>query len=464
MLVKGVDVNAVDDKGWAPLHLAAALDSSVMCTALHNLGASLDVTSSDGLSALMLAAKFGHVDTAKALVELGANALLNHGVTNQTALDYAKENGHEHVVSLLGGGEPESGLGEGEEPQSKPGAQTEGTSVPIGTTKLFEAARKGHTAQLKRLVQEDEIDVNAADTQHGGGTALMYASRHGHLEAIQTLAALGCNVEAADKVCSYAIAFPVITNISPSSFCVQWGLTALMWAGRLRKAKAVQALLGLGAGVENVNKVRCAGVQSSMLSEANSATHLVFFPLHVQAGETARDYAQKYNHTDILELLGRGEVRDVQIYNTPHSADHLFLQGVSDAQKTKRAKTKTKAEKRKEMMKAQRAKNPVSVAIYIQVCLRILPHTPCTCSGTCVSRTHRSQQRSCLQAGADTDRPGSTDLAIAPAGLKTRLKDGNHHGQGSHHRAADRIQGQHHQGYLLSEPFRSRDCTHRAAI
>jgi ankyrin repeat protein len=73
ILLRGVDVDATDDKGITALIRAACCGNSPVVHALLNHGANLNLTRSDGFTPLMLAAFYGHADVVSMLVERGAD-------------------------------------------------------------------------------------------------------------------------------------------------------------------------------------------------------------------------------------------------------------------------------------------------------------------------------------------------------------------------------------------------------
>ncbi len=63
-------------------------------------------------------------------------------------------------------------------------------------TALINASRNGHLKVVRALLQQ-EANVNAAAIQ--GRTALIYASREGHLEVVRVLLQQGANVNTAEN-------------------------------------------------------------------------------------------------------------------------------------------------------------------------------------------------------------------------------------------------------------------------
>ena len=107
--VRMFGINTQDTSGFTKLHKAAA--SGVMWApdigfglngvlSLHQAGADLNIRTHDGLTALMLAACWGHGDVVKYLHLAGAdlNIRSNHG---RTAVMMAAQDGHEDIVKYL---------------------------------------------------------------------------------------------------------------------------------------------------------------------------------------------------------------------------------------------------------------------------------------------------------------------------------------------------------------------------
>ena len=90
----------VKHSGWAPIHYAAFQDKPEMIRYLIAKGADKDAPAPNGDTALMLAARSGHDDAARALLheDVDVNARNPDG---QTALRIAKLGKHTAVVELL---------------------------------------------------------------------------------------------------------------------------------------------------------------------------------------------------------------------------------------------------------------------------------------------------------------------------------------------------------------------------
>ncbi|KAI0438261.1 ankyrin repeat-containing domain protein [Xylaria telfairii] len=136
------------------------------------LAAKVNVNAVDKLesTALIAAAKNGHSDIVKELLENGADPKINHNIGNSvrlsaigTAIDAAAINGHVDIVKIL----------------------TE-THVNMDTdcgTPLTSAATFGHEDIVKILLQ-NSADVNKVTER---GTALSAAAGNGHLDIVKLL-------------------------------------------------------------------------------------------------------------------------------------------------------------------------------------------------------------------------------------------------------------------------------------
>jgi hypothetical protein len=194
----------------AKLLVAASKGNTSRVDDLISRGASVDFGdgSNDGITALMLAALYGHTGTVNALAgthNANVDAANEHG---GTALMYAAGHGHTATVNALAG--------------------THNANVEAaddeGRTALIWAAWKGHTDTVNALAGTHNANVEAAN-EHGG-TALIYAAMEGHTATVNALAGThNANVEAADRM----------------------GCTALMYAAGHGHTDTVNALRRLGA-------------------------------------------------------------------------------------------------------------------------------------------------------------------------------------------------------------------------
>jgi ankyrin repeat protein len=237
LLQKGVDVNAADGDGSTALHWAAASGNLEMTQALLKAGAQVTAETRIGaITPLLMAARGGHAAVIEALLAAGASA--NEANANgTTALMMAAGSGSPDAVTLL--------LDRGANPNAK--------DVTNGQTALMFAAARNRTEAIRVLLARHadaqiittvvkltkvRVDANGdplpppgeekpaaketADTDKlpgvgfnqdgtplrkrngedrvfgatviGGMTALHFAAREGHADAVRELVAGGADV------------------------------------------------------------------------------------------------------------------------------------------------------------------------------------------------------------------------------------------------------------------------------
>ena len=90
----------VKHSGWAPIHYAAYQDRPEMIRYLIAKGADKDALAPNGYTALMMTARSGHTDAAKALLfeDVDINV---RGPDGQTALRIARQRTHGELAELL---------------------------------------------------------------------------------------------------------------------------------------------------------------------------------------------------------------------------------------------------------------------------------------------------------------------------------------------------------------------------
>ena len=134
-------------------------------------------------SALMWAARYGHTDAVRALLEGGAKTSLKNK-SGWTALTDAAWHGHTEAVRALVEGGADAGY-----------------RSPDGMCPLRIAAQRGHAEAAAVLGAATDVDA-------GSGEALMAAAWNGHVEAVRALVAAGAtlDVAAADGTTALKIA------------------------------------------------------------------------------------------------------------------------------------------------------------------------------------------------------------------------------------------------------------------
>jgi len=170
---------------WAPLHWAAKyghvdvvkvlLDANADIINAHNFGLQAGDRrgDGDGFTALCLAAKHGHVAVVKVLLDRGAYA---GGGGEHPALHGAAANGHVNTLQALLDG----------------GVRVETRDV-WRRTALHMGALEGHVNTVQRLLDRG-ANVNAQDMN--GRTSLHKAAKHGYVDVATMLLDRGADVNA----------------------------------------------------------------------------------------------------------------------------------------------------------------------------------------------------------------------------------------------------------------------------
>lgn len=218
LLKAGANVKAATRiGGMTPLSMAARTGSDAVVELLLEAGADANEVNSNGTTVLMLAASSGNGPAVKALLDHGASPNAQDHTNGQTALMFAAANGGADAIRVLlahkadpsietkvfsfrkvkldANGDPlQEKPGErtaavtADAPAAKPAAGGAGAAKDADTLPGVGFDKDGHP--LKK--QKDERVFGA--TVIGGMTALHFACREGHLEAVQALLDGGANV------------------------------------------------------------------------------------------------------------------------------------------------------------------------------------------------------------------------------------------------------------------------------
>ncbi|NXS94511.1 ASB3 protein, partial [Jacana jacana] len=191
LIKQGYSIDVPDNRGWVPIHEAAAHNSSE-CLRLLICAASRDdyihLKTFEGMCALHLSARHGSLESVRVLLEAGADP---NEVTTEatTALFLAVENEHTNVVKFL----------------LQHGANVKGPHSWSGWNSLHQASFQGCTEIMKILMEKGASKECKDDF---GITPLFVAAQYGKLESLRLLVSHGAavNCQAKDRATPLLIA------------------------------------------------------------------------------------------------------------------------------------------------------------------------------------------------------------------------------------------------------------------
>ena len=160
-------------KAGDPAGVEAAIAAGADVNYINDIGINtLIVGAKYGLTALMFAAREGHIDIVRLLLDRGANINAINDY-ERTALMWAANTGHTDVVRLL--------LDRGANINAVDGD---------GDTALMSASESGHTYTV-RLLLDRGANINAINGN--GDTVLIGAAKIGHADTVRLLLKMGAN-------------------------------------------------------------------------------------------------------------------------------------------------------------------------------------------------------------------------------------------------------------------------------
>ena len=158
-----------------PLSIACKNGNAAMVKAMLDAGADPNSASADGATALMTAAISGSADTVTLLLTRGADVNARESAHQQTALMFAAAENRASVIAAL----------------ASHGTDLEAATkvVPLEEDKLDDNGNP-----LPKKETEASSTVTGGNTVMGGMTALLFAAREGHLDAVRALVGAGAKV------------------------------------------------------------------------------------------------------------------------------------------------------------------------------------------------------------------------------------------------------------------------------
>lgn len=174
--IKDIDVR--DNEGRTALMKAAKVGHLGMINLLLNSGSELNARDSDGRSAVMLAIQDGKGRAFETLIALGANLNISDN-QGKTTMIIASENGYTQFVDIL--------LTKGLDP---------GIRDNDGGTALIRASQANRIEVVERLL---DLGVNVNLQTNDGKTALILAGMNGYVDIVDILLNSGADSSLTDK-------------------------------------------------------------------------------------------------------------------------------------------------------------------------------------------------------------------------------------------------------------------------
>ncbi|NXJ85387.1 ASB3 protein, partial [Trogon melanurus] len=191
LIKQGYSIDVPDNRGWVPIHEAAAHHSGECLRLLVHAAPSGDYLKSktfEGLCALHLSARHGSLEGVRVLLEAGVdpNEITTEGTT---PLFLAVENRHADIVKFL----------------LQHGASVEGSHSWSGWNSLHQASFQGCTEIMEVLLEKGASKECQDDF---GITPLFVAAQYGKLESLRLLVSHGAdiNCQAKDRATPLLIA------------------------------------------------------------------------------------------------------------------------------------------------------------------------------------------------------------------------------------------------------------------
>ena len=169
LIENGANVNLMTNNGVTPLHLAASIGSKEIIKLLLDAGADINATDNAGQSVMIYAIRSGKTDTVRLLKEYGADDTLSDD-NGRTAIDYVNITGMAQLVDDV---------------------MDVNKRDSYGNTPLHQSCYNGHSEMVKRMLQQEDIEVDAINDK--GETPLYIAIREDNLYIAELLLNAGAD-------------------------------------------------------------------------------------------------------------------------------------------------------------------------------------------------------------------------------------------------------------------------------
>lgn len=280
-LLRDTPVDRVDAQGQTPLMVAAAFGSDAAVRLLITSGANARAKTDAGLTALHLAAT--NAAKVRLLLDAGADVKAASSAGRTPLIIAASANGNIDVVRLL--------LARGANVND---------ADSVGITPLV-AATNVNDIEVAKLLLAHGASAMKTSTAEGVSTPLTGAARNGNTELVRLLLARKADVNAIGAETGPRVKNGLITFAR---------VTALHMAAVSGNVDVVRMLLDAGAAIDPLD---ARGMTPLMFAIATDRPNTRLIRLLVQAGaspslkslagESAVDWARKFNHPAVLSEL-----------------------------------------------------------------------------------------------------------------------------------------------------------------
>ncbi|WP_353280593.1 ankyrin repeat domain-containing protein [Wolbachia endosymbiont (group B) of Silvanus unidentatus] len=263
LINKGDDVNARDNRGNTPLHLAVLADKLQVVEKLIEGGADVNAKNNHGATPLHWAALNQNVNIVEKLIEKGANVNEKNKYDN-VPLHYAAGYGSLSVIEKL--------IEEGADINAK---------SSNGDTPLHLATKNSHLDVLEKLIKEG---ANVNERNKYGNIPLHWAASYGRLSIVEELINKGADIDAKNNN----------------------GNTPLHWAVKSSHLEVAKFLISKHADVNAKNKDSWTSLHfAAAYGNLNIAKFILDEENDVDArgALTVANTLSKENSSEILNLL-----------------------------------------------------------------------------------------------------------------------------------------------------------------